>query len=127
MTEYKRIGREQILRMREKTNVIASNTAFIAIFSMRLNCYNLNAYGAKGGISARANALTKMNYAFMYSGNRKSCYNICWFAIPVHYQHYLVNKNVHALRPDNEVPHLTVQCFKDFYNITDKGFNELKD
>jgi hypothetical protein len=41
IAEHKRVVRAQILEIREKTNVIASNTIFIAIISMQMNCYVL--------------------------------------------------------------------------------------
>ncbi|MDR2829503.1 MAG: hypothetical protein LBB45_00405 [Methanobrevibacter sp.] len=104
IAEYKRIVKPQISKMREKTNVIASNTIFIAIISMQMNCYVLNAYGSKNGISPRATALIQKDYAFMYSGSQKSYYKICWFAVPVYYNHYIVNKKTEAFHSKHEVP-----------------------
>jgi hypothetical protein len=63
----------------------------------------LNAYGAKGIISPRTHALIQKDYDFMYSGSRRSFYNICWFAISVYYNHYVINKNKKILISENEV------------------------
>jgi hypothetical protein len=127
INEYKRVVRAQILKMCNQTNLLESKTLFLAIHSMQINTYDVTNYGVKDGISPRAQLLIQKGYAFMYSGNERSYYNICWFSIPVYYEYYKDDIGKIALKSDRDVPSATAKAFKDYYNIKGSGRKELKE
>jgi hypothetical protein len=74
--KYKDLIKSEIRQMNEMAaQCISSNTHYVAIHKVQINCYYLDTIGA-GGEFALIQKLCKSYSAFSYTGD----FNICWFA-----------------------------------------------
>jgi hypothetical protein len=87
-----------------------SDTRYIAIHKIQVNCFYLLDVGKK--TDSIIHNLSSNHNVFQYDGE----YNICWFAIPVFYKHYEIDKKETAINK-KELVKLTKESYKRFYKI----------